>query len=190
MPRKKIDRHGDRNGRLTSLRQDKFLRAYVHHGTLGAASRELRMGYATHYRWLADDDYARRFEHAKHEAVDRLLEEARRRGMDGVDDPVIHKGKRVFEDLDAEGRPVEAPVEGGRRAPVAVKKYSDSLLMFLLKGLAPEFKTVRVDGEGDGNGLRVTINVGAVSQAMDLIEGKPFEAPGSDDGGAPATVPD
>ncbi len=63
-----------------------------------------------------DPEYAAAFTEAQEEAADRLEEEARRRAVEGVDEPVFYKGKKCG----------------------AIRRYSDSLLIFLLKGVRPE----------------------------------------------------
>ena len=55
-------------------------------------------------------------DHAREEAADTLEAEARRRAIEGVEEPVFHKGQRVG----------------------TVRKYSDLLLIFLLKGVRPQ----------------------------------------------------
>ena len=55
-------------------------------------------------------------DHAREEAADTLEAEARRRAIEGVEEPVFHKGERVG----------------------TVRKHSDLLLIFLLKGARPQ----------------------------------------------------
>ena len=65
---------------------------------------------------MKDDDYTEAFDHAKQEAVETLEAEARRRAVDGWEVPVCQGGRKVG----------------------AIRKYSDLLLIFLLKAAAPE----------------------------------------------------
>ena len=60
--------------------------------------------------------FAKDWDNAMERATDALEQEARRRGMDGVDEPVFFKGQVVG----------------------AVRKYSDTLLIFLLKAHRPK----------------------------------------------------
>ncbi len=102
------------------------LSAYAQTGNLRLALEAARIGRRTHYDWLRDDpEYAAAFERAREEAADRLEEEAVRRAIEGVrrkrftsrGDPVIDpETKKQYEEL----------------------IYSDTLLIFLLKGLRPE----------------------------------------------------
>ena len=84
---------------------------------MSAACRAAGVGRATHYLWMQEDqDYRAAFEEAHATAIESLESEARRRAVDGWDEPVFHDGLRC-----------------GRK-----RKYSDTLLIFLMKGAAPE----------------------------------------------------
>ena len=93
------------------------------------------IGRRTHYDWLAhDDEYARRFAEADVVAIDKLEEEARRRALAGVNEPVFYQGKIVGH----------------------VARKSDTLLIFLLKGKRPEVYTERHEHTGaHGQAIRV-----------------------------------
>ncbi len=92
----------------------------------GVRLKRFRRG-PSHYRWQSDSDYCEAFDRAKHEAADRLEDEAWRRAVEGVEEPVgWYKGK-----------------QGG-----VVHRYSDTLLIFLMKGLMPERYGDRVEVGG------------------------------------------
>ncbi len=95
-------------------------------------------------------------------SVDRLETEAYRRGVEGIDEPVIHQGEityvwqrdergRVLRDED--GRPIPELDGHGKPRALTVKKYSDGLLTLLLKGKAPNVyrdnATVKIGNDGD-----------------------------------------
>lgn len=106
------------------LKKAEFLARYAELGTIQAAADVTEINRATHYTWLADDpDYAQAFDAAGEIAVERLEQEARRRAVDGVDEPVFYKGDQV----------------------ASVRKYSDTLLIFLLKAARPERYRERFD---------------------------------------------
>ena len=71
-------------------------------------------------------------------AVALLEGEARRRALHGREEPVFHQGEEV----------------------ARVTKYSDNLLMFLLKGLKPEMyrETRRLEPTGASGGPMLTID--------------------------------
>ena len=105
-----------------------FLAAYRETGNVKLACEAGRIGRSSHYRWLEQDtDYVKEFEQAKKDAVDVLEAEARRRAVEGIEEPVgWYKGQA-----------------GG-----TVRRYSDTLLIFLLKGAAPEKYRERVEVSG------------------------------------------
>ena len=84
--------------------------------------------------WLEKDpEYVEAFQSAREQAGDRLEQEARRRAIEGVTEPVWYRGQIVGE----------------------VQKYSDTLLIFLLKGAKPEKYAERkwyVEQTGPGGG--------------------------------------
>ena len=88
--------------------------------------------------WLEQGKaYSEAFEDAQEHAVETLEEEARRRAMFGVEQPVFYKGE----------------VCG------SIRKYSDVLLIFLLKGLRPEVYRENRHLTGD-------MNVNVTEQAL------------------------
>ena len=95
-----------------------FLKEYSQCGNITLAAEVVGIVRRTHYRWIEEDpDYYAAFKSATEEATDRLEAEARRRAVDGV----------------------EVPTGWYKGEPGAyVRRYSDVLLIFLLKGAAPE----------------------------------------------------
>ena len=94
-----------------------FLAAFAECGTVTHAASAAEIGRSTHYEWIKTDErYAGAYEDAKEAAGDSLEAEARRRAVLGVSEPVYYKGEVVGH----------------------VQKYSDTLLIFLLKGAKPE----------------------------------------------------
>lgn len=100
----------------THQKRAAFLAAYRETGTVKAAAKAAGIDRRTHYRWLEDPAYAESFEDARQEAGEALEDEARRRAIQGVEEPVFYQGEVV----------------GFRR------RYSDTMLIFLMKGNLPE----------------------------------------------------
>lgn len=91
-----------------------------------------------------DADFQAACDEALEESYDHLEAEARRRAFHGVEEPVVYQGQmtpifernadgsvRVDEDT---GNPVQATDRHGNFKFLTVRKYSDSLAQFLLKG--------------------------------------------------------
>ena len=106
-----------RPSKRTPAVEERFLAALRRGLSVGGAAAEAGVCVQTPYRWReADADFAARW-HAAYEAgTDRLEDEALRRAVDGVDTPVYYGGEKVGD----------------------IRKYSDALLMFQLKGRRPE----------------------------------------------------
>lgn len=112
--------------------QRAFLEAYRTCGNISFAASQVGIHRKQHYRWTqADPEYAAAWREAQEDAADHLEKEAWRRAVEGVPEPVYQQGRQVGE----------------------VRRFSDHLLMFLLKGVRPEkfrdtFKAeLKVDNE-------------------------------------------
>lgn len=90
-----------------------------------------------------DADFEAAVDEALEEAYDALEAEARRRAFHGIEEPVVYQGQLtpIFERdangevmLDDDGRPVQARDRHGNLRYLTVRKYSDGLAQFLLKG--------------------------------------------------------
>lgn len=118
-----------------------FLEAYAKCGNVSRAAREAGVRRPTVYDWVETDAaFAEAMEQAGEEAVEALEEEARRRAHDGVARAVYQGGRLVGH----------------------VQEYSDTLLIFLLKGLKPETyrETIRQELTGpDGGPIRSNTTV-------------------------------
>lgn len=118
----------EQSGEMLQHKKRAFLAAYRLCGSITKAAEISDIARKTHYEWMKDEDYQRAFADAHEEAGDYLEQEARRRAVDGVDEPVFYKGKKCGE----------------------VTKYSDTLLIFLLNGLKPEKYKQRTTTEHSG----------------------------------------
>lgn len=101
----------------TSGRRATFLKALADTGNVSQAARAAKASRSRAYQLKAEDpDFAAEWGDALEIATDALDAEARRRAIDGVESPRFHQGK----------------ITG------SAKKYSDTLLMFLLRAHRPE----------------------------------------------------
>jgi len=108
-------------------RQAAFLEAYITCATITHAAGMAKITRRTHYNWLTGDkEYQKAFAEAEVAATDALIQEARRRAVQGVSEPILYKGKVVK----------------------TIQKYSDQLLMFLIKGALPEVYRERYEFTG------------------------------------------
>jgi hypothetical protein len=119
-----------------------FLAVFSRTGSLSQAAKAAGVHRRTHYNWLKSDPaYAKAFEQAKLVTGDALEDEAMRRAVKGVKREVLYKGKPVM-------------VNG---EPYYETRYSDRLLILLLKAMRPEKYRERsqalVDWDGDPSKL-------------------------------------
>ncbi len=113
------------------LKQKAFLAAYSGCGSIRKAAEFAKIERRSHYNWLQDPDYAQRFADAHENAMELLLEEARRRGYEGWDEPVVYQGQYCYP-ASKDGKP--------SKKPLMVRKYDAGLLQFLIKGGKPEYR--------------------------------------------------
>lgn len=134
-----------------------FLEALQATGVVSAACRAAGVSPSTvSYRRKHDVDFEAAFDEAMEIAVDTAEEELWRRAVKGYDEPLTHQGRiswRVREVFDADGQVVGREVErdaDGRPIPETVRKHSDALLMFLLKGRRKKVFAERTELTGAG----------------------------------------
>ena len=105
-----------------------FLDQLRQHGNISEAARQAGIDRKTAYNSKAKaPEFAEAWEEAVAESTDTLEAEARRRAVEGVEEPVYYRGAVVGH----------------------ITKYSDGLLMFLLKGKRPdEFRDTAITHKG------------------------------------------
>ena len=132
-------------GKKFNPKKRAFLAAYSRTAQVTASAEAAGVVVQAHYKWLkTDPEYVAAFEQAKIEAAEMLEAEAVRRANIGVDEPVFYQG-----------------VECGR-----IRKYSDTLMIFLLKGMNPrKFRdNATIEHTGPGGGP-VSVEVNFVKPA-------------------------
>ena len=110
----------------------RFLRALALSGNVTRAAREagVKRGAMLALE-AADPAFAARMREACDEAIDLLEAEARRRALDGVEEPIIRGGEFLRQD------------DG---SIAVIRRYSDRLLELLLKAHRPEIFAARAHG--------------------------------------------
>jgi hypothetical protein len=109
--------------KLTKARQERFTAALADTGNVTAAVARAGASRTRVYELRkADPSFAAAWDEAEEIAADGLEAEARRRAVAGVLEPVVSAGKVVRDD---DGQ------------PIAVRRYSDNLLLALLRAHRP-----------------------------------------------------
>lgn len=118
-------------------RQHVFLETYRAVGCITQAAQASKIEPSAHYNWLRrDPEYAEAFRTAQDAAVDLLVVEARRRALEGEEEPVIYQGGLCYETL-----------PNKKKKQIVLRRRSDVLLMFLIKGARPEIYRDSFKGE-------------------------------------------
>lgn len=124
------------DARATQAKKTAFLDAFGRIGTVTGAAQVAGITARLHYDWMdLDLQYVEEFAAKGQESLERLEAEARRRAAVGVEKPVLYAGNQVLvEDTS------QPPGPDGRRPKklLTEREYSDILLIFLMKGLAPQ----------------------------------------------------
>ena len=105
--------------KLTSKNKATFLIALTESANVSSASKLINVSREYMYRVRKlekNKEFAEAWDDALQVGVDTLEEEARRRAYLGVDEPVYYQGKQCG----------------------SIKRYSDTLIIFLLKAHRPE----------------------------------------------------
>ena len=126
-----------RGHRVTKVQLDRFLVELAEGHTVKTAATLARLGHTAVYaRRTSDPVFAAAWSDALEQGTQVLEEEARRRALVGVSEPVFYKGEVCGE----------------------VQKYSDTLLIFMLKARRPEVYRERVDVSGNVKHEHITID--------------------------------
>ena len=105
------------NSNRTPEKTTAFCAALAETCNVGKACAAAGMGRATAYAWRDDDsNFAAAWDKALKVGVSGLEDEAHRRGFDGTEEPVFHQGAQCG----------------------TLRKYSDTLAIFLLKAHNPD----------------------------------------------------
>jgi hypothetical protein len=124
--------------KLTRERQERFLNALGETGIVSAAVEIAGVSRTRVYELRKRDaGFAAGWEEAEERAADALEAEARRRAVEGTQEPLVSAGRIVRDD------------DGN---PIATRRYSDAMLTLLLKARRPEKFRERSSVEMSGPG--------------------------------------
>jgi len=120
------------DNRTDEQKQGDFLKRLEEYGSVTDAAKLSKVPRRTIYNWLEPTatthaEFRAQYKISVKIGVQALEDEAKRRAFKGVNEPLMHLGKKVG----------------------TVKKYSDTLLIFLLKAHDPEKYVERIQHAGD-----------------------------------------
>ncbi len=135
---------GRRRNAIARQKKVEFLADFRQHGNITTACETVHIERNTYYRWMEHDErFALGVNVALEESIDRMEKEALRRGLVGVEKPVYQGGREVGK----------------------IQEYSDTLLIFMMKGARPGKYRERGFGQQD-------INEETPAPVGNLLEGK------------------
>lgn len=126
--------------KLTPERLTAFCAALSETCNVGKACTAINISRWTAYKWRKTmPEFAEAWDEAMRAGVTGLEDEAHRRAFEGVEDPLTHLGQFTYLwREDEHGNKVPVLDENGEHKVASVRKYSDTLAIFLLKAHAPE----------------------------------------------------
>ncbi|MGH2878936.1 MAG: hypothetical protein ACRDK4_04930 [Solirubrobacteraceae bacterium] len=116
-----------------------WLEAFRELGMVSAACKKVEIGRRTAYDARIDEEFAAAWDEIEHETTEAMEAEAYRRAVQGVTEPVVSAGKHVTD----------------------VQKYSDTLLIFMLKARKPATyrDNVKVEHSGQVDGTHTIVEI-------------------------------
>ncbi len=139
--------------RFTPKKRAEFLKVLSRTGNVTHAARAVGMSRQGVYdAKYADEEFSKKWDDAVEQAIDLLEIEARRRAFKGTRKPVFFQGRQCGH----------------------IREYSDSLMMFLIKGKRPEYATERREVSGrDGGPVEVrNLSDGEIDSKLSQLLGK------------------
>ena len=128
--------------------KQKFIAALGTSGNITTAAKSAGIARTYPYEVRSSDaDFAQEWDSAMEEAADLIEAEARRRAVEGVDEPVFYQGEKCG----------------------VIRKYSDALLITLLRAAKPEKYRERYDATSGGRPMNADL-ADAISNLSTLTE--------------------
>jgi hypothetical protein len=146
----------------TAQKKAALLNTYRELASISAACRVVKIHRDSHYRWMGDDPvYRAEFQKAQEPAVQTLEDEAIRRAVYGVEEPIVHGGQLCYRPQDLYYPPSAWQGRGKTRRlkpgavlvpkpgvkALSIRRYSDPLLALLLKAHRPDKYKERTERE-------------------------------------------
>jgi len=140
-------------GFLDDIRKINFLKAYAQCGVIQPACNAAGIGRSTYYYWRRiDDDFRDCLKSAFEAALDVAEVELRDRGVHGIEEPVIYRGRPVWKYDPDTGEILRTP--DGQPIPFTVNKRSDRLLEVYVKAHRPIYREkgadININTDDDG----------------------------------------
>lgn len=163
-----------------------FLTALTEMPVVSHACRAVGVNYRTAYKTREGDaDFAKAWEEAMEQGIDRAEQEAFRRAVVGYEEPVVDKGRLAYRYeryVDEEGKEQYRPLldEHGQPVPLTVRKHSDALMALMLKGRRKKVYADRTELTGADGGpvaqVDETAKAARVAQLLAIAQQRKADA--------------
>lgn len=167
-----------------------FLEALADVPVVSHACKAVGISYRHVYKTReTDEDFAKAWDEAMEQGIDRAEQEAFRRAVVGFEEPVIDKGRLAYryeryevEDIDGhkEERWRMALDANGQPIPLTVRKHSDALMALMLKGRRKKVYADRTELTGAEGGpvqaVDETAKAARVAQLLALAQARKADA--------------
>lgn len=161
-----------------------FLEALADVPVVSHACKAVGISYRHAYKTReTDEDFAKAWDEAMEQGIDRAEQEAFRRAVVGYEEPVIDKGRLAYryeryETEDIDGNKTEhyrvALDANGQPIPLTVRKHSDALMALMLKGRRKKVFADRTELTGADGGpvqqVDETAKAARVAQLLALAQ--------------------
>lgn len=154
-----------------------FIKALSEYPVIRHACEAAGIERSTAYRAReSDEEFAAAWDEAMENAIDKAEQEAYRRAVHGWNEPVIDKGRLAYayeRIVDEDGKETYRPVldANGQPVPLTIKKHSDGLLQFVLKGRRRNTYGDKTELTGAGGGpLAVVDDTKKAARIAALLE--------------------
>lgn len=136
--------------KTTRTKKAEFLNQFSMNGNITKSAEYVGIERSSHYRWMKEDpEYRALYAEAEDQFADNLEAEARRRAFEGYEEDVYYQGDIVGQQ----------------------RKFSDTLLIFLLKGAKPQKYKDRVEQETTHKGgLDLELRKLTTDELKDMLE--------------------
>jgi len=168
---------------------DAFLAALRQMPVVASACEVVGIDRSTAYRARnADEAFAKAWDEAMEDGIDRAEQAAFKRGVDGWQEPVVDKGRLAYayeRYVNEDGQEAYRPIldANGQPVPLTIRKHSDALLALVLKGRRKQVYAERTELTGaDGGALAVDASARAarLAQIMAMAQVRKAQQPPDD----------
>jgi len=120
-------------------KREKFLEAYSKRGNIGEACKAAEVSRSTYQSWMQEEDFKQRAIEAYENAVDAAEVIVHKRGFDGYEEPVFHRGELVYRRDPATGEVLLD--DDFNPIPLTVTKHSEKMVEMYMQAHRSNYRS-------------------------------------------------